>query len=662
LVVSNSADAIHLRVGSHPLLALNGKEVPVTASPTLTKQIWLKLVFSLLTSDQIEVLAQRKRLELSLDIKDAGSFRALVSIQGGAFGLSIFNASNGHSIQPGDSSVAEAPSVTATAREAGPVATLLPDQPGSVTIGIHGRKVSAVRPRKVLFVHPQHQTSYWGFQHSLPLFGKRAMHPPLGLITVAALLPRDIELRLVDMNIQPLSDEEILWAEMVFTGGMTSQGPSLLDLLDRCKRLDRPTVVGGPRASGDPARLSGKGTYLVLDEAEVTLPLFMADLESGTPRNVYRADRKPDVTKSPLPRFDLLDTKAYGVMDVQFSRGCPFNCEFCDIIALFGRVPRAKTPEQTLLEFQTIHDLGYRGPLFLVDDNFIGNKKAVRKLLEAMVPWMQRHDYPFNVTTEASLNLAEDEDLLEAMRLAGFKRVFLGVETPSLESLEETGKLQNMHGDMVEAVLRIIDHNIEVMAGFIVGFDHDQDDIFERQIEFIGKACIPWAMTGVLAAATSTQLWDRLEKEGRILGYHTGDQFGRPNFVTKMDPDKLMDGYRHILETVYEPQAYFDRVWSVIERLDRTGLPNLHRRLASFRQIAAVTLIAIVVQGILSPYRRVWWRFMWRLISEHPSKYVVGLMNSIVGHHFIKYTAEILASEGNHSALRPPAADVLPRS
>ncbi|MBI2945044.1 MAG: B12-binding domain-containing radical SAM protein [Candidatus Wallbacteria bacterium] len=500
-------------------------------------------------------------------------------------------------------------------------------------------------PKKILFVHPEHHTSYWGFQYSLPLFGKKAMHPPLGLVTVAAMLPRNWDIRLVDMNIEALSDADILWSDMVFTGGMTSQAVSLLDLLDRCKRLERPTVVGGPFGSGHPARLGDKPTHLVLDEAEITLPRFLADLEQGTPKPIYRSETKPDVTTTPLPRFDLLKLGKYGIMDIQFSRGCPFNCEFCDIITLYGRVPRTKSADQTLAELQALYDLGYRGPLFLVDDNFIGNKKAVRLLLEKMIPWMKEREYPFYVTTEASLNLADDGDLLESMRLAGFKRVFLGIETPSKESLKETQKLQNMRRDMVDSVHDILDHNIEVMAGFIVGFDNDLEDIFERQIEFITKAEIPWAMTGVLAAIPNTQLWTRLEKEGRLLGYHSGDQFGRTNFVTKMDPDKLMHGFQRILERVYAPQAYFDRVRAVIERLDRAGHPNLHLKQVNPLQLALVTLIAIVVQGVLSSYRAVWWRFIFWLATQHPSKYVAGIMNSIVGHHFIKYTAELLDNE-----------------
>lgn len=507
-----------------------------------------------------------------------------------------------------------------------------------------------LKHQKILFVHPQHEVSYWGFQHSLPLYGKKAMHPPLGLITVAALLPRCWDLRLVDTNIEELDDEDILWADMVFTGGMTSQADSLLELLDRCKRLDRPTVVGGPFGSGHPQRLENKPDYMVLDEAEITLPLFLEDLERGEPKAIYRSTDKPDVSQSPIPRFDLLDLAAYGVMDIQFSRGCPFNCEFCDIITLYGRVPRTKTPEQTLAEFQALHELGYRGPLFLVDDNFIGNKKAVRKLMELLIPWMEERNRPFTLITEASVNLAEDDRLLEDMYRAGFKRVFLGIETPSLESLKETQKLQNMRRSMVESVHHIIDHGIQVMAGFIVGFDNDEEDIFDRQIEFIQQAEIPWAMVGVLAAIPNTQLWTRLEKEGRLLGYHTGDQFGRTNFRTNLDSDVLMRGYLRILETIYQPDAYFERVMSVVARIHASGRDVLPLKDVGYLKVALITVVSAVIQGVLSSYKGRYWKFLWTLVTRYPSQYMVGILNSVVGHHFIRYTEEVLEKERTATA------------
>lgn len=517
-----------------------------------------------------------------------------------------------------------------------------------------------MKPLKILFVQPEHTTSYWGFQYSLRLYGKKTMHPPLGLITVAAMLPRDWDIRLIDCNIEPLTDSDILWADQVWTGGMGTQVGSMYAVLERCRKLGRTTVLGGPHATGHkPTHIAD---HLVLNEAELTLQPFLDDLAKGTPKKIYENEGKPDVTKTPVPRFDLLKINKYGVMDIQYSRGCPFNCEFCDIIALYGRVPRTKSNEQTLAEFQALYDLGYRGPLFLVDDNFIGNKKNVRKMLKDLIPWSQSHEYPFYITTEASMNLADDDELLEDMRMSGFKRVFLGIETPSTESLKETQKFQNTKRDMIESTHHIMKYGIEVMAGFIVGFDNDTEDIFDRQIEFINRAEIPWAMVGILAAIPLTQLWDRLQKEGRLLGYHSGDQFGGTNFVTKMDPVKLMDGYKRIMRTIYTPRAYFDRVLSVVDRMVVNYQPNLHTKLSTPLKIGAATLMSIIIQGVFSSYRAEYWRFMWILVTKYRKKYVIGLMNGIVGHHFIKYTNKVLAEAENKAPapLRPLEAVHLP--
>lgn len=507
--------------------------------------------------------------------------------------------------------------------------------------------------RKVLLVYPEFPLSYWGMQYSLPLFGKKAMHPPLSLITVAALFPQTWKYKLVDMNVDGgLSDESIAWADMVFISGMGIQAPSLVEVAQRCRALGKKVVVGGPCASGSPNRFAEVADYQILDEGEITIPLFLADLEAGCPKALYQTDKKPDVSGSPIPRFDLLRIDKYSLMDIQFSRGCPFNCEFCDIIALYGRVPRTKTPDQILGEMQALYDLNYRGPIFLVDDNFIGNKKAVKKLLEAMIPWMEARQYPFFLTTEASINLGEDRPLLDLMRRAGFKRVFLGIETPSMESLKETQKYQNTHKDMITSVHDIIENGMEVTAGFIVGFDNDTPDIFQRQIEFIEKSEIPWAMVGTLTAIPATQLWARLEKEGRILGLSKGgDQFGRPNFQTKMDPDVLFNGYLSILENLYAPEAYFRRVFKVLARQDNAHLPNLHENNYPALKVLFLSLMTSVRLGILAPYRRHWWAFMAKVSWTHPKKFVQALINSVIGHHFIKYTAEIMQRE----RMRKPA-------
>jgi len=499
--------------------------------------------------------------------------------------------------------------------------------------------------RKVLLVWPDFPVTYWGFQYALEIFGRKAMHPPLGLITVAALCPSEWEYRLVDLNVEPLTDAQIRWADMVFVSGMGIQQRSMFEILDRARALGKMTVLGGPFASGNAERLAGKADVMVLDEAEITIHPFLEDLQKGELKPVYRTDRKPDIKESPVPRFDLLKLSAYSTIDVQFSRGCPFNCEFCDIIALYGRFPRTKSPEAVLREFDALFDLGYRGAVFLVDDNFIGNKVAVKELLAQLIAWMQEHSYPFFLTTEATVNLAEDDELLSALPLAGFKRVFVGVETPSKESLKGSQKLLNARIDMVEAVHKIIDKGLEVTAGFIVGFDADTPDIFDRQIEFIERAGIPWAMVGTLTAIPKTQMWYRLEKEGRILGYADGDQFGRPNFRTKMDPKTLYEGYMKILRTIYDPDNYYERVLTVLGRHSRANFPKIRMTSYPIIKIVALLLKAIVVLGVLSSYRRSFWRFVGRVLRYHPRQITLAMTDSIMGHHFIRYTREVLARE-----------------
>ena len=485
------------------------------------------------------------------------------------------------------------------------------------------------------------------------------MHPPLGLITVAALCPKDWEVRLVDLNIESLSDEEILWSDLVFLGAMAVQKESLLETLDRCRALGRTSVVGGPMASGCPERVEGKADVLVLDEAELTLAEFLKDDEAGEPKKMYRNEDKPDITTSPLPRYDLLKLNAYSVIDVQYSRGCPFNCEFCDIIELYGRVPRTKTPEQILIEFDFLYNLGYRGPIFLVDDNFIGNKKNVRELLPQIAKWQEEHAYPYFLITEASVNLADDDEFLTNMRLAGFKRVFLGIETPSMESLKETQKFQNTKRDLAESVMHIVDSGLEVSGGFIVGFDNDQSDIFERQIAFIEQAEIPWAMVGTLTAIPGTQLWRRLEKEGRLHGLtdEKHNQFGRANFNTVMESNELYRGFLGILNHLYQPDAYYSRVLAVFDRHHAANHPNLHKAGYPIFKIGLLALVSSVVLGLKAPYRRSFWKYITTVVQRYPKYFAQALIHAIIGHHFIKYTAEIIAKEGVDLS-GPPVAKV----
>src|SRR6267378_7139548 len=373
---------------------------------------------------------------------------------------------------------------------------------------------------KVLLVYPEFPDTYWSFRHALSFIGKRSAFPPLGLLTVSAMLPASWERRVVDMNVRSLKSSDIEWADMVFATAMLIQKDSLRDVVNRCKAKGKRIAIGGPYVTTTMDLVDAD--HVFLGEAETTLPEFLDDLAHGEPKRTYKAAERPPLAITPVPDFHLAELKRYSSMSVQYSRGCPFNCEFCDIIEIYGRVPRTKSNQQMLAEFDALFALGWRGTVFIVDDNFIGNKKNVRGLLPELAAWQKRHDYPFTLLTEASVNLADDEPLLESMRQSGFRRVFLGIETPVEDSLKEAQKSQN-RGNLLDSVKRIQSYGMEVMAGFIVGFDNDPEDIFERQIKFIRESAIPLAMVGLLNALPDTQLWKRLEREGRLLGEATGN-------------------------------------------------------------------------------------------------------------------------------------------
>src|SRR5262249_40813588 len=337
---------------------------------------------------------------------------------------------------------------------------------------------------KTLLVYPEFPDTFWSFRHALSLEGKRAAFPPLGLLTVAAMLPQSWERRLIDLNVQKLDTAAIKWADVIFASAMVVQKDSLRRIVEQCKALGKKVVIGGPYITTSTTEIP-EADHIFLGEAESTLPDFVRDFSEGSAKRIYSAEKRPALTSSPLPDFGLIDLRKYSAMSVQYSRGCPFQCEFCDIIEIYGRVPRTKSNEQMLAELDALLRLGWRGMVFIVDDNFIGNKRNVKKLLPDLAAWSARHNNPFSFITEASVNLAEDVELLEAMRWARFRRVFLGIETPVTESLKETQKYQNTRHDLLDSVRRIQSYGMEVMAGFIVGFDNDPEDIFERQINFI---------------------------------------------------------------------------------------------------------------------------------------------------------------------------------
>jgi radical SAM superfamily enzyme YgiQ (UPF0313 family) len=489
---------------------------------------------------------------------------------------------------------------------------------------------------KALFVYPEFPDTYWSIRHALAFEGKGSAFPPLGLLTVSALLPDQWERRLVDMNVRRLKTADIEWADIVFASAMIVQKDSLERVVTLCKAQGKRVVVGGPYVSTSTERLP-EADHLFVGEAETTLPEFVHDLELGIARRVYKAAERPLLTASPVPHFKLAELSRYSAMSVQYSRGCPFSCEFCDIIEIYGRVPRTKTNEQMLRELDVLRELGWRGQVFIVDDNFIGNKRNVKKLLPELIEWSERHRHPFLFVTEASVNLAEDDQLLEMMRRAHFRSVFLGIETPVEESLKEAQKGQNTRRDLLESVGKIQSYGIEVMAGFIVGFDNDPEDIFERQIAFIRESAIPLAMVGLLTALPDTQLWRRLEREGRMLNESTGNNTdGSLNFIPVMDKTRLVEGYQRILRTIYSPAEYYRRSLDCLSRLRQDDEPEPHHssRLGSLRAFARVVLAL----GVRDRDRVEFWRYLKRATVSHRRHFSHAVTLAAMGYHFRKLT------------------------
>src|SRR5712691_1523208 len=485
---------------------------------------------------------------------------------------------------------------------------------------------------KVLLLNPEFPDTYWSFQHALPFEGKRCAFPPLGLLTVSALLPASWERRLVDLNVRSLKSSDIEWADIVFATAMLVQKDSLRSVVKRCKAAGKRVVIGGPYITTTIEDLP-EADHIFLGEAETTLPQFVNDLERGEARRTYQAAEKPPLSVTPIPHFHLADLKRYSAMSVQYSRGCPFNCEFCDIIEIYGRVPRTKSNQQMLAEFDALRDLGWRGTVFIVDDNFIGNKKNVRQLLPELAKWQQKNGYPFSLLTESSVNLADDEPLLKNMQDAGFRRVFLGIETPVEESLKEAQKSQN-RGNLLESVRKIQSYGMEVMAGFIVGFDNDPEDIFERQIDFIRKSAIPLAMVGLLNALPDTQLWRRLEREGRLLGEASGNNTVCTfNFKTRMDPAFLVQGYQTIMRTIYSPRVYYERVLASMKRTAQQFTEPQHYNVIN--GFASLTRV-LVRLGVIDRERKEFWRFLTQTLFKHHNRLAESLRLAAMGYHFRK--------------------------
>ncbi len=479
-------------------------------------------------------------------------------------------------------------------------------------------------------LYPEVPDTFWSFKHVLKFVRRRAALPPLGLLTVAAMLPADWEKRLVDLNVDRLSDADLDWADLVFIGGMIAQRDSAKALIDRCRAVGKTVVAGGPLFTSEHADFPGVD-HFVLQEAELSLPEFLVDLESGRARRIYSTTGFPTLEDTPVPQWDLINLRRYASMSVQYSRGCPFDCEFCDVTAKFGRRSRTKSAGQVIAELDALAAAGWRGPVFFVDDNFIGNKRTLREeLLPALIRWQEAHRHRFQFYTEASINLADDEPLTETIVAAGFDTVFIGIETPEEAGLAECNKRQNRGRDLVADIKRLQRAGLQVQGGFIVGFDSDTLSIFRRQIEFIQKSGIAIAMVGMLTALPGTRLHARLESEGRLLGLSSGNNVdGTTNFLPSMSLESLRDGYRSLMNTIYSPGPYYRRVRTFLREFHP---PKIPLRIDP-RQLLAFLRSSFRL-GVIERERFHYWGLLAWTFFRRPMMIQTAVTLAIYGHHF----------------------------
>ena len=485
---------------------------------------------------------------------------------------------------------------------------------------------------KILLVYPQYPDSFWSFKHALRFISKKAAVPPLGLITVSAMLPSTWEKRLVDMNVSSLQTSDLLWADYVFISAMYIQKESVNRVMEECRKHEVKIVAGGPLFTQEYQNYP-QIDHFVLNEAEITLPPFLEDLTNGnTPDRIYQTGHYADITTTPIPDYHLLARQSYAAMNLQVTRGCPYGCDFCEITSLLGHKVRMKTTAQIISELDELYRLNWRGTVSIVDDNFIGNRKTVKnELLPAMNRWMVEHHYPFSFNTQTSINLADDAELMQMMVKTGFSSTFIGIETPEEKSLIDCHKTQNKNRDLLRSVKKIQNTGLQVSGGFIVGFDSDSPSVFARQIEFIQQSGIVSAMVGLLNAPKNTRLYKRLEQENRITAEATGSNTDQSmNFIPKMDPNQLLEGYKSIIRNIYSAKPYYQRARRFMLNYNRS---HTAPKKIEISQIKAFFKSLFII-GIVSRGRREYWKFVLWTLFRRPKYFIDAITFAVYGYHF----------------------------